>query len=658
MVIVFYTNLILLMRPFVLAMIVLGLATSVLAQKKKNVVVGDRFQIFYDQGKSYYDNDKYADAITFLEDARKSRPDDENMLYYLGLSYRYDGQNEKALEILQHLEQVNPKYYAWFYFEIGRCLNDLSRYQESIPYFEKFDKQFPVAAENVQYRHKAKYYIGYAKGQATLQKAPVIMKNPVRLSDKINSPYNDYAPVVDPTGTKLYFTSRRIGGISREDRTAEQGDEDVYWIEKVGGTWGEPQLMPEPINSSENEGIDFISADGQLIGFTSSRDGGIGSSDIHFSTLEGNQWSNQVNIGNVVNGSDWDSNSTLSYDGNKMVFASSRAGGYGGADLYMSEKNMYGDWGPAMNLGPIVNTPMGETAPFLSQDGKTLYFASEGHPGFGSYDVFKTVWEDGKWSIPVNLGRPLNTPDRDDYFTIGGSGEIGYFSRYGPGNKNSDLYEIAIPEEMRPKPTVVVEGIVTNEKTKEVVGSYVMVEDVNTAELIAVSKSNSATGKYLVVLPAGRTYSVSANKEGFFFHSELFDIPNTAKFTTVRKDIDLKPIEKGAKIILNNIFFETGKATLTPQSRVELEKAIELLKSNPSMKIEVGGHTDNVGDDAFNMKLSHDRAKSVRDYLVNGGIASERLQAKGYGELNPIATNDTDDGRKANRRTEFVILEF
>lgn len=658
MVIVFYTNLILLMRPFVLAMIVLGLATSVLAQKKKNVVVGDRFQIFYDQGKSYYDNDKYADAITFLEDARKSRPDDENMLYYLGLSYRYDGQNEKALEILQHLEQVNPKYYAWFYFEIGRCLNDLSRYQESIPYFEKFDKQFPVAAENVQYRHKAKYYIGYAKGQATLQKAPVVMKNPVRLSDKINSPYNDYAPVVDPTGTKLYFTSRRIGGISREDRTAEQGDEDVYWIEKVGGTWGEPQLMPEPINSSENEGIDFISADGQLIGFTSSRDGGIGSSDIHFSTLEGNQWSNQVNIGNVVNGSDWDSNSTLSYDGNKMVFASSRAGGYGGADLYMSEKNMYGDWGPAMNLGPIVNTPMGETAPFLSQDGKTLYFASEGHPGFGSYDVFKTVWEDGKWSIPVNLGRPLNTPDRDDYFTIGGSGEIGYFSRYGPGNKNSDLYEVQIPEEMRPKPTVVVEGIVTNEKTKEVVGSYVMVEDVNTAELIAVSKSNSATGKYLVVLPAGRTYSVSANKEGFFFHSELFDIPNTAKFTTVRKDIDLKPIEKGAKIILNNIFFETGKATLTPQSRVELEKAIELLKSNPSMKIEVGGHTDNVGDDAFNMKLSHDRAKSVRDYLVNGGIASERLQAKGYGELNPIATNDTDDGRKANRRTEFVILEF
>jgi outer membrane protein OmpA-like peptidoglycan-associated protein len=199
---------------------------------------------------------------------------------------------------------------------------------------------------------------------------------------------------------------------------------------------------------------------------------------------------------------------------------------------------------------------------------------------------------------------------------------------------------------------------VTNSKTKALVGAYVMVEDVNSGELIAINKSNSATGKYLVVLPAGKTYSVSANKEGFFFHSELVDVPVTAKFQTIKKDIELKPIEKGAKIVINNIFFETGKATLSPQSNVELEKAADLLKTNPTMTIEVGGHTDNVGDDAYNMKLSHDRAKSVREYLVKAGIQSERVQAKGYGESNPIATNDTEDGRKANRRTEFVILEF
>lgn len=211
---------------------------------------------------------------------------------------------------------------------------------------------------------------------------------------------------------------------------------------------------------------------------------------------------------------------------------------------------------------------------------------------------------------------------------------------------------------MRPKPTVVVEGVVTNAKTKAVVGAYVMIEDLNSGELIAVNKSNSVSGKYLIVLPAGKTYSVSANKEGFFFHSERFDVPSTTAYQEIKKDIELRPIEKGAKVVLNNIFFETGKATLSPQSRVELGKAIDLMKTNPTMVIEIGGHTDDVGDDASNMKLSHDRAKSVRDYLVSGGITSGRVQSKGYGESNPVATNDTAEGRQANRRTEFIILEF
>jgi outer membrane protein OmpA-like peptidoglycan-associated protein len=331
-------------------------------------------------------------------------------------------------------------------------------------------------------------------------------------------------------------------------------------------------------------------------------------------------------------------------------------GGYGEIDLYMIEKNPFGDWGPAMNLGAQVNTPFTEHSPFFSQDGKTLYFSSNGHPGYGDFDIFKTVYENGRWSTPVNLGSPLNTPKDDRFFTIGGSGEKGYFSSDRDGN--NDLYEIDIPENVRPEPTIIVAGTVTNMKDGKKVSAYILVEDLNSGELIAVNKSNSLTGQYLVVLPAGRTYSVSANKEGYFFYSQSFEVPKTAHFQEIKKDIELKPIEKGAKVVLNNIFFETGKATLTSQSRLELEKAIELLRVNPSMVIEIGGHTDNVGDDAYNMKLSHDRAKSVREYLVNSGINSDRVQAKGYGELNPVATNDTEDGRKANRRTEFVILEF
>ena len=638
-----------------LILIIILLANSAFSQGRRSVVFEDSS---FKNGKTKYDEDKYEEAIPYFQETIKNDPANQDSHYYLGLCFSYTDQPKQAIEEFKTLKKLNADYWPWFYYEAGVAYSELNMFDEAIEMLEEFERRYANESSKTNAHHKAKYRIRYAKEQKALQSAKTNMKNPVRLSDNINSSFNDYAPVIDPTGTKLYFTSVRLGGISLEDAGAEKGDEDIYFIEKINGIWSKPKLMPEPINTDKMEGIDFISADGQLIGFTSSRDGGIGSSDIYLSTLEGTQWSAQVNIGNVVNSEAWDSNSTISYDGNRIIFASQRSNGYGGSDLYMVEKNIFGDWGPAMNLGGIVNTPLSENAPFLSQDGKTLYFSSEGHPGYGSYDIFKTIFENGKWSAPLNLGKPLNTPGRDDYFTIGGSGEVGYLSAYDSNGKNSDLYEVEIPEEMRPAPTVVVEGLVTNARTKALLGAYVMVEDVNSGELIVVNKSNSATGKYLVVLPAGKTYSVSANKEGFFFHSELFDVPVSAKFQTIKKDIELNPIEKGAKIVINNIFFETGKATLSPQSNIELEKAVDLLKTNPSMIIEVGGHTDNVGDDAYNMKLSHDRAKSVREFLVKAGIAGERVQAKGYGESNAIATNDTEDGRKANRRTEFVILEF
>lgn len=611
----------------------------------------------YAKGKALYDEDKYAEAIPNFEQSLKINARNDDALYYLGLCYYYSDQTAKAIPVFENLEKVNPDYWAWFYYEWGAAYFELRRFDEAITAFEKFEAKFSNRPTQTAYHHKAQYKLQYAKAQKALLEAKSLMKEPVRLPSNINSPQGDYAPLLDPTGTRLYFTSKRLGGMAKDEVGKEEGDEDAYVIEKNGDSWSEPKLLPEPINTPQNEGADFISADGQMMGFTSSRDGGVGNADIYISTLEGSQWSKPVNMGNVVNSEEWDANSTISYDNNRIIFVSKRAGTYGAADLYMTERNILGQWGPAVNMGGILNTPFTEHSPFLSQDGKTLYFSSNGHPGYGGNDLFKSVLENGKWSLPVNLGRPLNTEGDDDFFTIGGSGEKGYFSS-DRGGKASDLFEIDIPEEMRPQPTVVVEGVVTNEKTKSLVGAYVMVEDLNNGELIAVNKSNSATGKYLVVLPAGKTYGVSANKEGFFFHSELFDVPSTAKFRTIRKDISLRPIEKGAKVVLNNIFFETGKASLSPQSRVEMEKAVDLMKANPSMIIEVGGHTDNVGEDASNMKLSHERAKLVREYLVNAGIVSSRVQAKGYGESNPIASNDTDDGRKANRRTEFIILEF
>jgi outer membrane protein OmpA-like peptidoglycan-associated protein len=635
------------------------------AQKKKNEVVGDRAAITYEQGKSSYDKGNYSDAITYFEESLKINSANEDALYYLGLSYRYTSQHQKAIDTFKNLQQVNSNYWAWYYYEMGIAYSELNQFENAVTAYQLFLEKFPHDASRTRYIHQARSKRNYALKSPEVRSQSPTMEEAINLGESVNSKWGDYSPQSNPNGKVIHFTSQRkdsrSDGQTTKDWNETNGwDEDVYSIEKNSTGWGKPKMLPEPINSDGNDFGTSFSGDGQnMVYVACSREGGVGSCDLYTLTLEGTTWSEPVNMGNVVNSVEWDSQPTMSADGNTIIFASNRDNGFGSEDLYITTKNRFGDWGAASNLGGVINTPFTEKSPFLSPDGKTLYFTSNGHPGHGGLDLFISVNENGKWSEPVNLGKPLNSDNDDAYFTIGGSGEVGYFASTRKGGYGLlDLYSIKIPESMRPKPTVVVEGIVTNAKTKALVGAYVMVEDMNTGELIAVNKSNSVTGKYLIVLPAGKTYSVSANKEGFFFHSERFDVPDASTYQEIKKDIELKPIEKGAKVVLNNIFFETGKATLSPQSRVELEKAIDLMKVNPTMIIEVGGHTDNVGDDAFNMKLSHDRAKTVRDYLVTGGIASTRVQSKGYGETNPVATNDNEEGRKANRRTEFVILEF
>lgn len=642
------------MKATILSLALWFLTLSVFSQSK------DALEAFK-RGKDYYDDDKYINAIPAFEKAARLHKDYQEAIYYLGLSFAYSEKHEQAVEQFKKLESLNPDYYAWYHYQAGKSWLALGQYEASIESFKKFQAKFPDDADNTKYHHQAKYMLNYVKGRQELLKQGNTMSPPVKLPDHVNSAdYSEYAPATDPTGRIIYFTSTRKGGFSPDKKEDKAGDSDLYRVEFKDGKWQNPVLMPPPINSSNNEGSACVSADGQMIIYVAcGRDEGLGSCDLYILNLEGDKWSDPKNMGSVVNSKQWDSQPTISSDGQRIIFSSNRDGGYGGADLYVIEKNAFGDWGPPMNMGGMVNTPFDDSYPYLSSDSKTLYMASEGHPGLGEFDLFKTVFENGKWTLPVNMGKPLNTPQNDIYFSIGGSGETAYYaSNINQKEDAEELYSIDIPEAMRPTPTVVVSGEVSNAKTGEKVGAYVLVEDIHSGELIAVNKSNSSTGKYLVVLPAGRDYSVSANKEAFFFYSQSFDLPLTAKYQEIRKDIALKPIEKGAKVVLNNIFFETGKAALSPDSRLELVKCLDLMKANPSMIIEVGGHTDNVGDDALNMKLSGERAKSVREYLVGSGIAANRIQSKGYGESSPVATNDTDDGRKANRRTEFIILEF
>ncbi len=616
---------------------------------------------FYEQAKIQYDEGIYGKSIELFSKAVKDDPRYADAWYYLGNAYYYNNQYQQAIDAFLALEKLKPDYWAWFYYVAALSCEELKQNEEAKRFYLAFLDHYPTTPDHTLYRHQAKYRMAIISGGEELQNLTPTMKEPVHLKAGVNSISDEYMPQISPIGNRLYFTSARKGGFDSPDATNPLWfGEDLYYVELLGDQWGAPVLLPEPINSFSNDGTSTFSADGQtLIYVKCGMDESIGSCDLYIAQLEGDQWNNPQNMGNVVNSKSWDSQPSLSADGTKIFFSSDREGGYGGADLYLIEKNPFGDWGVPMNLGTAINTPFTEKSPYIAPDGKTLYFSSDGHPGFGKSDIFKSVMEENQWSKPLNLGKPLNQAGDDNYFTISASGNKAFFASNRQGGMGEyDLYEIEIPETMKPQPTVIVSGIVTNQKTGEPTGAWVLIEDLNTGELIATSKSNSKTGEYLVVLPAGRNYSVSANKEAFFFYSQHFELPEDAKYQEIKKDIALQPIEKGTRVVLNNIFFETGKAELKPESFVELSKAVDLLRNNRTMVVEIGGHTDNVGSDDANMKLSHDRARSVREFMVAAGIAVERLLAKGYGETQPIATNDTPEGRQANRRTEFVILEY
>ena len=614
----------------------------------------------YNEAMRLINNKSYDKAVLSLKKAIDLKNDFTDAWYYLGRTFNFTHQYDEAAYSFQRLEEINPNYNPWFYYEMAKALIQIDRLEDAKIAAQKFISKTPNTPKNMLSYHMGKNRLIYAQESPALRNKPVDMKDPVPLT-AINSDAGDYTPQVNPTGTRLYFTSIRKGGFDRLDQSNPNGNdwgEDVYFATLENNSWSQPKLLPPPINSMDDDFGSAFTGDGQTMVYVRCGDkDGVGNCDLYITQLVGTEWSEPVNMGNVVNSTDWDSQPTISSDGNRIIFTSAREGGYGGSDLYMTEKNHLGDWGIPQNLGSTVNTPLNDNSPYLAPDGKTLYYATEGHPGLGGTDIFYCLFDNGKWSKPINLGGPINSSGDDTNFSISAEG-IAYFASSRLDANNYDIYQVELPDYLKPKPTVIIQGIVSNSKTSAPVGAVVLIEDINTGELIAVNKSNSASGEYLVVLPAGRNYSVSANSEGFFFYSQSFEIPKDTSYQEITMDIALEPIEKGTKVVLNNIFFESGRAELKPISYVELNKGVDLLVKNPTMVIEIGGHTDDVGSEALNLKLSQDRANAVMEYMKLAGIEATRLRAKGYGESQPIADNSTAEGKAKNRRTEFEIVEF
>jgi outer membrane protein OmpA-like peptidoglycan-associated protein len=362
-------------------------------------------------------------------------------------------------------------------------------------------------------------------------------------------------------------------------------------------------------------------------------------------------------MGGIINTDFWESSPSLSPDKRDLYFASSRSGGFGGRDIWVTHRNPNGKWGRPENLGEAVNTSGDESCPFMHTDNETLYFNSNGHPGYGSTDLFFTKKiNDSMWLEAENLGYPVNTIDGEGSLVIAPDAKTAYYASERSDSRGGlDIYRFILREDIRPLRTTWVRGQVLNKKTKEGLPSTVELTDLKTRNLISKLQTDE-TGNYLTTLPLGKEYAFNVNRKGFLFYSENFNLTDTRSDSIFTKDIPLTPIESGANIILKNIFFDIKKFNLRPESISELDKLVLLLTDNPKLKIQIGGHTDNVGTAKDNLLLSNNRARAVTGYLLQKGIAPARLTAKGFGSTKPIADNKTDAGKALNRRTELSVI--
>lgn len=472
--------------------------------------------------------------------------------------------------------------------------------------------------------------------------------DPVNLGDSINTVNLEYFPTLTIDGKKLIFT-RRIGM-----------NEDFYQSEKIDGVWRKATLLEGNINTPDfNEGAGSISQDGRWLIFTGCNfPEGYGSCDLYISYLTNKGWSRPQNLGRNVNSEYWESTPSLSPDKRDLYFSSNMPGGFGGKDIWVCHRDDKGNWSEPVNLGPEINTPGDESTPFIHADNQTLYFNSNGLPGYSEKpDLFVTrKLPDGKWSKPQNLGYPINTIDDEGSLFIASDGITAYYSSDRSDSKGGlDIYSFQLPQEIRPLKTLWVQGRVFDKKTNTGLPSTVVLTDLSTGSVIS-SVSADEDGAYLVTLPVGKDYAFTVKRQGYLFFSENYNISNTAPDSTFTADIALQPIEPNASVVLKNIFFDTKKSDLKPESLAELNNIIQLMKENPTVRIQIIGYTDNVGTPQDNLVLSKSRALAVVNYLIDKGIQPARLSLAGKGEADPIADNNTEAGRAQNRRTEMKIV--
>lgn len=609
----------------------------------------------YSYAKHFYTLGDTKSAVTALEKLISEDSTYVDPYLLLGEIYHKYEQYSLLSVVYEKLAKRCGKKYPDSYMLFANVLYHNGNYPEAAKNYNIFINVRGISADKLAYAQKMLLQIEFA---LEIISKPVPF-SPVNLGDSVNSFCDEYYPYLSPDENLLIIT-RKVPLYNGADPASDNTQEDFYYCEYSGAAWSKARPLKGTVNTRQNEGAQTVTGEGNYMVFAAcNREGGYGSCDLYFSKKINGKWTSATNMGYIVNSAFWESQPAISADGTELYFASERPGCYGSSDIWKTTRNQYGKWTKPVPLDTTINTEMSEISPFIHPDGKTLFFCSNGHKGVGGYDIFRSERDStGKWCTPKNLGYPINTSKNEIGLIVNAKGDKAFItSSRDDGYGLYDIYMFELYSEARPGEITYIKGIVTDSQTGKTINAVYELTDIETGKTIVKSTTDDETGSFLVCISPGNEYGLFVSADNYLCYSENFNLKNiTTEISPFIKKIPLSRITPGLTVVLKNVYFDTDSFELKKTSEPELKKVIEFLQKNSSVKIELGGHTDNTGNPDYNKSLSLKRARSVYNFLVLNGIKASRLEYRGYGDTKPFTSNENAKGRELNRRTEMKII--
>ncbi|MDP4209800.1 MAG: OmpA family protein [Bacteroidota bacterium] len=639
-------------RIFICTLLMAEMAVGILSAQSQLSSKSAKAVQLYQAALVFANKNELPQSIKLLHEALSNDSTFIEAWLVLGDLYTDMKRDTLSIESYKKAIKINPDYFPPAYSNLANREFENGMYSDALEHVNKY----LTYTISVKLKNKALMLKKNCEFAVNAVKNPVPF-NPQSLGANINSKFDQYSPSLSADGQTLVFTTL-VPKDSANLKVFGNRQEDFYYSTFENGQWTPARSMGAPLNTPDNEGASTISGDGKFLIFTGcNRVDGYGSCDLYFSKKEGEKWSEPQNMGKPINSNYKETQPSLSPDGKTLYFASNRPGGKGGLDIWKSTRDESGAWQIPVNLGDSINTTLDEEAPFIHSDNQTLYFASKGWPGLGGFDLFISKRKgDNDWTTPVNLGYPINTRFDEETVIVNAKGETAYYSTGRYSANGSDIYSFDMPKAVRPTMASYMKGRVFDASSENPLTARFELIDLGTSKTVMDALSNT-DGTFLVCIPTGKDYALNVSKKGYLFYSDNFTMKQGDYTSPFLKDVPMKPIKAGEKVVMRNVFFDTDSYQLKPESKIELNRLVALLKDNPTMKIELSGHTDNTGKPDHNLRLSDNRARAVVDYLVQNGIEMVRLTAKGYGETKPLLPNISEENRTRNRRTEFMVVE-